>query len=126
MPGPSEYESKPLINGTGSTFFSNIKSSTSKTIAIKLRKPVNKFPSKYIKNILTNLIKAPGPGAYCINYTDFAGNLDYNKYYDKRNTQNSINRKTYQTYDNNQYFSTNFKKEFFDSTKNTNENTDVN
>ena len=52
MPGPGEYAPKPLINGTGSTFYSNIKSSTSKTIGIKLRKPVNKFPSKLIKNLI--------------------------------------------------------------------------
>jgi hypothetical protein len=46
LPGPADYDQKPLINGTGNTFYSNIKSSSSKSMGMKFRKPTNKYPSK--------------------------------------------------------------------------------
>lgn len=47
MPGPGDYSHKPLIDGTGNTYYSTFKSSTSKSIGIKLRKPINKYPSNF-------------------------------------------------------------------------------
>lgn len=48
LPGPCDYAVKALIDGTGIAYNSLIKSSLSKSMGLKLRKPINKYPSKFL------------------------------------------------------------------------------
>jgi hypothetical protein len=89
-----------------------MKSATSRTIGIKLKKPNEKCPSKFYNFIF---ISAPGPGTYENILTDFAGFSDYNKINDKRKlftltTKRGFKFNNYET--NNCYTTTNLKGDF--------------
>lgn len=61
FPGPSEYPLKSLMDGTGYSYISKFKSSTSQTILGKGKDSTMKYTNRISK---THFILAPGPGSY--------------------------------------------------------------